>query len=226
MKNFLTRYVDPLDLWTEMLYGLLIVLTFTMAFRAIDRTIVSDLAASEQVNRLFLAAIGCAVAWGLIDGVVYVLSCVAERAQQRKLIQDVRAAPDELAAVDMVAERLDLGLASIVGDAARNALYREVQVKLRAGAPAIPVITAEDFYGAAITMAVAIAATLPVVVALLFFTDPFVSLRVSNLIAIGMLVLVGYGWARQSGTRPPLSIGLVLAAVGVLAVLIAIPLGG
>lgn len=226
MKGLLTRYVDPLDLWIEMLYGLLIVLTFTMAFRAIDRTAVMGMAAATQANRLFIAAIGCAVAWGLIDGVVYVLSCIAERAQRRKLIRDVRASPDQRAASNAVADALDAVLEPIAGAASRNALYQDIQHELRDATPQIPVVTKEDFFGAAITVAVAVLATLPVVVALLLFPDPFVSLRVSNLIAIGMLMLVGYGWARQTGTRPPLIIGLVLAAIGVLAVLIAIPLGG
>lgn len=229
MKDLLTRYVDPLDLWTQMLYGLLIVLTFTMAFRAIDRTVVSNLVAAEQANRLFIAAIGCSIAWGVIDGVVYVLSCIAERAGQRKLIRDVQASPDERTATAVIAGELDSVLEPIAGDASREALYRGMQRELRTAAPTAPtiaVVNKEDFYGAAITVAVALTATLPVVVALLLFPDPFVSLRVSNLIAVGMLMGVGYGWARQSGTRPPLVVGLLLAAIGVLAVLIAIPLGG
>lgn len=226
MKNLLTRYVEPLDLWTQMLYGLLIVLTFTMAFRALDRTTVAGMALATQANRLFIAAIGCSIAWGLIDGVVYVLSCIAERAQQRKVIGDVRGAPNDSAATAAVAESLDPALEPLASQDARASFYRTMQAELRASAPPVPVVTKDDFIGAAITVGVAISATLPVVVALLFFEDPFVSLRASNLIAIGMLMLIGYGWARQSGTRPPLIVGLILAAVGVLAVLIAIPLGG
>lgn len=69
MRDFISRYLNPIDSLAEIIYSLLIVMTFTMAFRAFDANTAPDAAAAEGVTPLFIAAIGCTIAWGLIAGV-------------------------------------------------------------------------------------------------------------------------------------------------------------
>ena len=55
--------------------------------------------------------------------------------------------------------------------------------------------------------------------------DPWVALRASNVLLIGILFWVGYKWAGYTNIRPWYA-GLVLVAISVALVAIAIPLGG
>src|SRR3954470_3338641 len=85
-EGFFTRYLDPVDRLAEVIYGVLIIMTFTMGFLGLDAsTLPKGQGAAEAVHRLFLAAIGWAVAWGLIDGVMYVLTSLFERADRQRV---------------------------------------------------------------------------------------------------------------------------------------------
>jgi VIT1/CCC1 family predicted Fe2+/Mn2+ transporter len=225
IRNYLYRYLDPLDRMTEIIYGVLIVMTFTMAFRAFDSNLVPSAVAAESVNRLFIAAFGCTVAWGLIDGVISVLTSVAERAEKQRMIKAIRRAPDEQTALAAVADELDSTLEPVTGDVERQELYRVVLSRLRDNEPKVEGVERDDIYAALGLVILAIVATLPVVIPLLFIKDPFVALRASNLIAITMLFIAGYLWARHAGVNR-LKSGLLLAGIGVVMVLVAIPLGG
>jgi hypothetical protein len=225
MRSFISRYLEPIDRLTEIIYGVLIVMTFTMAFRAFEANFVPQALVAESVRRLFIAAFGCTVAWGLIDGVVYVLTSVAERGEKQRIIKDIRQSPDEPAAVTAVSGVLDSLLAPVTGDADRQALYRGIVRHLRDNAPKPQGVERDDVYGAIALVLITLVATLPVVIPLLFISDPFIALRASNVIAIGMLFIAGYRWAKHAGAKP-LKTGLLLAGIGVVMVLVAIPLGG
>jgi len=65
---WLARHLDTSDALAEILFGLIMVLTFTLA---------AGFVASEGaagVRELMLAAIGCNLAWGIIDAAMYVMS--------------------------------------------------------------------------------------------------------------------------------------------------------
>ena len=69
------------------------------------------------------------------------------------------------------------------------------------------------------------ASTFPVVVPFLFIGEVQPALRLSNAIAIGMLFVCGYAFARGTGLRPWLT-GLVMVAIGCAMVGVAVLLGG
>jgi hypothetical protein len=228
MHAFISRYLEPIDALTEIIYGLLIVMTFTMAFRAFDASSLTgrlDIVAEASVRRLLIAAFGCTVAWGLIDGVIYVMSSLAERGERQRLIKVIKTAPDERAATEAIAEELDDAVGPLASDAGRGQLYADVLEHLRDEPPAHEGIKREDIYGAIALVLLAIVATLPVVIPFLFVTDPAAAIRTSNLIAIAMLFIAGYRWAKYARANP-LKIGLLTAGIGVVLVLVAIPLGG
>jgi VIT1/CCC1 family predicted Fe2+/Mn2+ transporter len=157
--------------------------------------------------------------------VIYVLSSVAERAEKERLVKAIRKAPDEQTAIVAIEDRLDAQLAPVTSDEERQRLYHDVFNHLRDIEPTQEGVEREDVYGAVALVVMAIVATLPVVVPFLFIHDPFAAIRVSNLIAITMLFIVGYHWAKRAGAKP-VKIGLLLAGIGVAIVLVAIPLGG
>jgi hypothetical protein len=78
--SFFARYLDPSEILGEFLFGAIMVLTFTLGAAA----------AGGYEKGLLLAALGCNVAWGVIDGVLLVMSNrYARRRDQRDLANPV-----------------------------------------------------------------------------------------------------------------------------------------
>jgi len=68
-----SRHVlDPVERMSEILFGLIMVLTFTGSLSVAT-------AGHEEVRGLLIGAIGCNLAWGLIDAVMYLLTILVER---------------------------------------------------------------------------------------------------------------------------------------------------
>jgi VIT1/CCC1 family predicted Fe2+/Mn2+ transporter len=73
------RVLDPSERTAEVLFGLIMVLTFTGSLSVVD-------AGRADVREMLLAALGCNLAWGIIDGVLYLMTTVAQRSRPRTLI--------------------------------------------------------------------------------------------------------------------------------------------
>jgi hypothetical protein len=226
-ESFLSRLLDPLDRLVESIYSVLIVLTFTLAYRVADaQGVLANETISQLMRNLFWASFGCAVAWGLIDGVMYVLTSVFERGQEARLLRLVRGAPTPEAGEAVIAEQLDDSLGQIMTEEERAALSRSLYDRLRDNEPQPGGFRREDWAGALGVALVAVLAALPVVLPLLILSPwPATAIRVSNLVAFVSLYALGYGWGKYAGGKPH-RVGLLLLVVGVLMVVVAIPLGG
>jgi hypothetical protein len=225
-QTLLGRLLDPLDRFIEAIYTVLIILTFTLAVRVADANVPGNLV-SGLVEQLFWACFGCAVAWGLIDGAMYVLSSMAERGQDLRLVRLVREAADPDQGVAVIAGQFDDSLSRIANEAERNQLYTGLFDRLKdAPLPSEAGFKREDLAGALGIFLVALGAALPVALPLLLFSDnPILAIRLSNGVACVMLFLMGYRWAKYAGGNP-LRAGLFLVVIGLSMVIIAIPLGG
>lgn len=225
-QRFLARFLDPIDRLTEAIYAVLIVMTFTMAYRAIDANAANAAPISQLVTNLAIAAFGCAFAWGIIDGAMHVLLSLLERGESNQLFRRLKTAQNEEAAMDAIASQLDDALEPITTDEERQEFYKRAYERLRNREPKRVGFKREDFFGALGVVLIAMLAALPLVIPLVLFRDnATLALRASNLMAIVMLFLFGYSWAKYSGSNP-FKVGFALAALGVVMVLVAIPLGG
>jgi hypothetical protein len=226
-ESFLSRLLDPLDRLVEGIYSVLIVLTFTLATRAVQ-----SYGGTEQLDgwdsalQLFVAAAGCAVAWGLIDGAMYVLTCVFERGKQRRLYRLIGSAPTREEGIKILADELQDDFGDLVADEERQRIYGALYDELRAAPPVKVGFEKGDFGGGLGTFLVAVGAALPVLLPLILFpNNPDFGLRLSNFVAFAMLFGMGYRWGHYAGGKPWLS-GLLLLVLGVMMVIVAIPLGG
>ena len=70
------RYLDPGERLGEVVFGLIMVLTFTLTA---GLTIGDSPDASRE---LLIAAIGCNIAWGIIDGGMYIMGAMLDRARE------------------------------------------------------------------------------------------------------------------------------------------------
>ena len=225
-EGFVASLVEPLDRLIEGIYSVLIVLTFTLATRAIQVQSGEVADKFDLLLQLFVAALGCAVAWGLIDGAMYVLTCVFERGKDQRLYRLVRNAPSEEEGIAVLADELDDDMGSLATSAERRNIYSTLYARLRQSPPPPGGFEKGDFAGGFGVFLVAVGAALPIVLPLIILPGSIeFRLRASNLVAFAMLFGMGYRWGRYAGGKPLLT-GLMLLILGVIMVAVAIPLGG
>lgn len=225
--GFLGRLLDPIDRLSETIFSVLIVLTFTLAFRAFKLgELAGQQATAQDVTELLYAAMGATLAWGLIDGVMYALMEVFQRGERHRLLRQLQAAETDHEGIAVIADELDHILEPIAGEAERQTLYRAVFVQLRGGEPRPVSFKREDFTGALGCVVVAVLAVVPSLVPLALLRDSgTLAIRLSNVVSFVVLFATGYQWGRYTGASPWRT-GLILVAVAALMVAIAIPLGG
>ncbi len=204
----------------EILFGLIMTLTFTLA-----AGIVIEEEGRAGAREMLLGILGCNLAWGIIDGVLYVLGQVFERGRIRRIGFHLRGATSDEDARRMVAEELDEVLEPMTDEPARRSLYDSIVERVRRVPAAPNPVTREDVLGGLAAGWVVFACSFPAVLPFLFLDDPRFALRVSNMILIGLLFYVGWRAALHTLVRPWLA-GLTFMLIGVLLVALAIPLGG
>jgi VIT1/CCC1 family predicted Fe2+/Mn2+ transporter len=160
-----------------------------------------------------------------VDGVMYVLAELFERGRTARLTRDVLAATTEDAALRQIAAELDGPLLALTTPREREQLHRWTLEVIRQHPLEPARVQRGDLLGGVAVALIIVLATLPVVMPFLVVSDPELAVRLSNLIALTLLFLLGARWAQLVGARPfPLATGLTL--LGVVLVLITIALGG
>jgi len=214
------RYVDPVTSLGEILFGLIMTLTFTLG-----AGIIIEEEGREGARQLLIAVIGCNIAWGIIDGALYLVGELFDRGRLRRLGRNIRRAPTADAAASLVAGELDELLASVTSPADREALYRRVAENVRSKPGAPNPITKADLLGAFTSFWLVVIASVPAAIPFLFMDNAHRALRVSNAILLALLFVTGYWWARGTLGKPWL-VGFAFLAGGIVLVLAAIALGG
>ena len=89
------RILDPVDRVTEVIFGLLMAMTFVGSLSVAT-------AGREEARTMLIAAFGCNLAWGLADAVIYLLRTWTERTRNRTLLRSLQAeaGPGDLAGCD------------------------------------------------------------------------------------------------------------------------------
>ena len=209
------RVLDPIARVSEILFGLIMALTFT-------GTLGAATAGREDVRELLIGMIGCNIAWGLVDAVMFLMSTMTERGRGFVTIREVRAAASREQAHAVIAGTLSPVMSSL--------LTREDVERLRQGVlemqdlPA-PTLTRDDWRGALGVFLLVFLSTFPVVIPFIVFRNVQFAMRTSNLVAIVMLFACGYYLARHGGYHPWRA-GLSMVVLGLVLVGIAIALGG
>ncbi|MGA9125226.1 MAG: VIT1/CCC1 transporter family protein [Pseudolabrys sp.] len=210
------RVLGPAERIAEILFGLIMALTVTGATSVVT-------ADRSQVQTMLIAALGCNVAWGVIDAGMYLMARLAERGSNALLLREVRGTADRESANRIIADALPPLLASIFQppqlDLIQEGLRRLPDSETR------PRLTRRDWLGALGVCILVILSTFPVVIPFLVFENAQTALRISNVIAMVLLFFCGVVFARHAGLRPWVT-GLVMVVIGAALVGIAIALGG
>lgn len=208
--------LEPIERVSEVLFGLIMVLTFTGSISAAE-------AGEADIRTMLFGALGCNLAWGLIDGVMYLMACLSERAARLRALRTVRHSPDPVAAHRAIAAALPPLVAGGLVDVDYERLRLHLQ-KLPEP-PRHPSLHARDWLGALAVMLWVFLCTLPVVLPFVLIDDAGVALRTSNGVAIVLLFLTGAAFGRCAGLRWP-STGLAMVVLGLVLVGLTMALGG
>jgi len=218
-ETFIARYLDPLDRLSEFLFGVVMVLSFTLgASLIIDE--------GEQATRqMLLAIIGCNIAWGLIDGAMYIINSLCERSGKARLLDSLQKTGSERDAVTLVGHVLDDRLEPYTSAEERKQLYAEIVHRLRNVSPQRTRLTRDDLGGALACFSLVMLSAVPAVLPFLLIDDRHLALRVSNLLLVCLLFLTGWHWARATHSNPwVFGTSFLMAGLGM--VFIAMAFGG
>lgn len=217
-KPTMQRVLDPVSRMSEILFGLLMVLTFTGTFSVAN-------AGESSVRELLVASIGCNLAWGLVDGCMLLLNRLAERGHTWRLVQHLQKVPlGSRQAFDLLADTMPFLVTEVMKAEDVHTLHQRVleqplaRTSLRLGM--------SDLLAAVAVFLLVFFSTLPVVLPFVLLSEPLHALRISNAIALGMLFLIGMGYGRFAGARHPGICALVFTVLGVALVAATIALGG
>ena len=192
------------------------VLTFTLSLSAAS-------AGREEVRTMLFGALGCNLAWGIVDGIMYILSTLGERGRALLTLKAVRKAADPAAARRLIGDALPPAVASAIRPEELDAIHRKLRELPEP--PARPRLNREDLLRALAVCVLVFFCTFPVTIPFIFMSDPMRALRLSNGVAIVMLFMTGHSLGRHAGYRP-WRMGLSMVGLGILLVAITMALGG
>ena len=118
------RVLEPVERLSEILFGLIMALTITGAVSVVT-------ADHAQIRTMLLAALGCNLAWGIIDGGMYLMARLGERGRNALIAQNVREAAYPEEAHRIIANELP-PLLGLIFESAQLELIRERITQVRA----------------------------------------------------------------------------------------------
>lgn len=208
--------LDPVYRASEVIFGLLMAMSFIGSI-----SVATD--GREEVRTLLIAALGCNLAWGLVDGVMHLVATKTQRRRNRVLLEKLHGGGDAGAGRALVADELPGPMAASLGDDGLELLRQRLTA-----APQIQTgsrLTGRDFIDAVVVFLLVVLSTFPLVVPFMLTEDTARALLWSRLVAIGTLFLAGAMLARYSSGNIWLN-GLTMAAVGALLMAAIMALGG
>jgi hypothetical protein len=210
------RLLDPYTFVAEILFGLIMVLTFTGSLSVAD-------SGRDDVRMMLIGALGCNIAWGVIDGIFYLMECISEQGLGIRSLRAVRKAANKDAARQVLVDALPPLVAATLTPADYESMHQKLLQMPEP--PARPRLGKSEWLGALAVFFWVFIITFPVAIPFIFMEDLTRAMRFSNAIAIGLLFATGFAFGRVAQYRPWLT-GLAMVVIGSVLVSATIALGG
>ena len=208
--------LSPVDRISETLYGVIMALTFTCTMKI-------AVADSTTVKDMMVAAIGCNIAWGIVDGVMFVMAANSEKGHSLMILRFIQQTKNPSEAIEVISEELPSTIAETLKpddlEGIRKELLKVPIPKRKMG------VRSSDIFTAAGIFVYVFISTFPVVIPFACMHDDRRALRTSNAVAIVMMFVCGWLLGRYAGSRPWVT-GLAMSLIGIVLVVIAIIMGG
>jgi VIT1/CCC1 family predicted Fe2+/Mn2+ transporter len=210
------QLLTPDERISEVLFGLIMVLTFTgsLSVASADRA---------EAREMLIGALGCNFAWGIIDGIIYLMGCLSDEGGKIRIWRSFKSAPDPASACRV----LESALPPMMAERLTPRVYEEMRVDLLKlpDPPDHPGLGKKEWLAALMVFVWVFVTTFPVAIPFLVMHDVRLAIRVSNLIAIVLLFVTGYSFGRCAEYRPWVT-GFAMVGLGCLLVGLTIELGG
>src|SRR5215831_10867949 len=153
------RVLDPMERISETLFGLIMALTFICSLGVAT-------ADNIKIQTMLIGALGCNLAWGIVDGGLYLLARINERGSKILTLRAVRQASNPATVRSAIANALPPELASVL-TLDQFELMRQRLLELPESTER-PSLTKQDWIGALGLCLLSFAATFPIVVPFIF----------------------------------------------------------
>ena len=209
------RLLDPIDRVSEIMFGLIMAVTFVGAISVAT-------AGREDVRTALASALGCNLAWGLVDAVMYLVRTMTERSRNRRLARAVPRSSAE-SGREMIRANLPDVMGSLVPEEALEGIRQRVAtLRVPDGSLLQPI----EFIGALGIFLLVVVTTFPVVIPFLVTSDVALAMKLSRWITVALLLLAGFALGRYAGYPRPWLTGVAMAAFGAALILAVMALGG
>ncbi|CAE6762705.1 hypothetical protein [Paraburkholderia domus] len=209
------RLLDPIDRISEILFGLIMAVTIIGSLSIAT-------AGQTQVRTVTLSALGCNLAWGLVDAVMYLMRTATERTHNRLIARQACGADPETAC-RLIGRSLPAHVARVSGPEEIEGMRRRLLTLEFDGQP---VLHARDFLEACGVFFLVVIATFPVVLPFLLTTNVMLAMRLSRIITLGMLFFTGMKLGQYAGYAKPARTGFAMALLGAALIAAVMALGG
>jgi VIT1/CCC1 family predicted Fe2+/Mn2+ transporter len=218
MKEFISSYLTPSERLSQALYGLILVLT---VISAIGITISKQ---QQSTSTLLFAALGTSVAWGIVYAVIYVLTGVHERNHHVRVVSRVKNNPKS-EAMRQIEDELEDSLIGVLDKEERDRIAEQVYLTMHDADPKRQRVSKDDVLGGIASFLISFIIVLPPVFPFVLNLPVDLAIRLSNLVAVAMLFVVGYVSGGFGGMNR-IRWALTITVIGVIIVLATILLGG
>lgn len=208
--------LDTVDRVSELCFGLFMALTFVGA--------VSAATAGEDAGRKMLyTALGCNLAWGLADGVMFLVRTLTNRGRRLTLALTIKNEPEAAAGVSALRDALPKLMKSLVADTELELI--RARLAAMTTLPNRPRLVLDDYIGAVGIFLIVVLSTLPVALPFVLLKDTSTALIASRVLTLAMLFCAGIALGRHAGFGGWIA-GLAMVALGVALTMAIIALGG
>ena len=175
--------LDLVERINEVIFGLIMVLTFTCTISAANQ-------GREEVGTVLWAALGCNVAWGIIDAFIYLFTVMLYRGESLNTLQQIQKAGSNEEANELIRDALPPLMHELMKEEHYD--YFRSEIKKLPEAPEKTVITWNDLMGAVKIFLLVFISTFPVTIPFIFIKDVFIATRISNGIALVLRPIVRF----------------------------------
>jgi len=209
------RLLDPVDRISEILFGLIMAVTIVGSLSIAT-------AGHGEVRTVLAAALGCNLAWGLVDAVMYLLRTLTERTRNRTLARQVMGAGTE-AAHRLIEQALPAHVSAMTGPEELEGMRVTL---LALPPPARLALRRDDYLAAAGIFLLVVLATFPVVLPFMLMREAAKAMLISQIVTLALLFLAGLALGRYGGHPRPAVTGLAMALLGAVLIAAVKALGG
>lgn len=219
MVEKIGRYLEPSERLSEIIFGLIMAMTVASS---------TKLASGEgmlSARIIIFAVLGCNIAWGVVDGIMYIFSNLLERGRLSEFISYAKSHNSEKV-ITMVENEIDNTIFKSLNSEEKKKISDEFLRSVAKIQSEKAHITRDDMLGACASFLLVFASGFIIVVPFFFLpNNVYLALKLSSVVAIIGLFSVGYQWARFTD-RNKIRTGAGMVLIGFLIAAITTVLGG